>query len=88
VALGPDSAGIQWLMVRRGRAPVVVGLAIGVAAAMLLERSLELIVRRRRARSEDLPGSPLVLLAAAALGCYIPSVQASRADPVRVLQHE
>jgi ABC-type antimicrobial peptide transport system permease subunit len=68
---------------------VVAGLAIGVALAVGLSRFLEtLLVNTGALDSIAYVSAALVLVAVAALGCYVPARRAVRVDPMATLRYE
>ena len=68
---------------------VLIGLVIGVAAAIGLTRTLEtLLIQVSPGDPVTLVAVSLVLAAAAILGCLIPALRAMRVDPVVALRHE
>jgi putative ABC transport system permease protein len=89
IALGASGPTILQLIFAQGMTQVIVGLAIGLAAAVGLTRALSSLL------IQVSPGDPvtlifvtLVLTAAAVLGCLIPALRAMRVDPVVALRHE
>jgi ABC-type antimicrobial peptide transport system permease subunit len=89
IALGASGPTILQLIFAQGMTQVIIGLAIGLAAAIGLTRALESLL------IQVSPGDPvtlifvaLVLTAAAILGCLIPALRAMRVDPVVALRHE
>lgn len=89
MAVGGTARDILALVVRQGMAPIVLGLAIGLAASVAVTRLL-------RAELVDVsPTDPVALMAActilasaALVGCLIPARRATRVDPVAALRHE
>lgn len=88
-ALGATAHDIRRLVLASAATPVGLGLAIGLAASVAVNRAL----------APDLvgvmPGDPAtlslattILVAAAALGCVIPARRATRLDPVIALRHD
>jgi len=89
IALGASGPTILQLIFSQGMTQVIIGLVIGVGAAIGLTRALGFLL------VQVSPGDPvtmvivaLVLSAAAALGCLIPALRAMRVDPVVALRHE
>ena len=99
MALGAQSKGVQWLLVRQvGRAALIggaLGLAFSFAAARVV--SSQLVARipvgvDGRAISLSDPatfvGIALLLAGAGVLASYIPTLRATRVDPVLTLRRE
>ena len=89
MALGATAAGLQLMVIRQGLAPVLAGLAGGIAGALAVGRIL------RGLLFEVTPADPLtvasvavVLLGVAAVACYIPAFRVTRADPLAALRYE
>ena len=89
MALGAAVRDVLSLVFREGLLPVGIGLAIGLAASLAVNRVLksELV--------QVSPGDPLtlivtsaVLIFSAALGCWIPARRAMRVDPAVALRHD
>ena len=89
IAIGSSAGGILRTVVLGMAGPVLVGLAIGVGAAIALSRSVAGFMY------EVSPADPValglvavVLLSVALLATLIPARRAARTDPVRVLSAE
>lgn len=83
IALGADRRDIARLVLRRGMAPVAVGMAIGLIAASGLARLMENLLFEVRVLDPLTFGMvPVVLGALAALACYGPARRSARVDPV------
>jgi putative ABC transport system permease protein len=89
VALGAGARQVQWLVVRHGLATTVVGIAVGVAVALLTTGLL------RNLLYQVAPSDPLtfvavpgLVLVTAAVASWLPAVRASRTDPTQVLRAE
>ena len=89
MALGAAARDMLNLVFREGMLPVGIGLVIGLAASLGVNRVLkaELV--------QVSPGDPLtlivtsaVLIFSAALGCWIPARRAMRVDPAVALRHD
>jgi putative ABC transport system permease protein len=86
-ALGADQRSILSLVLRQGLTRVLLGVAIGLAGALMLSRYLESLLFQVRAK--DLPVFAVVtgvLFAVAILACYIPARRATRIDPMVALR--
>lgn len=89
MALGAQTRDVLNLIVRQGMRPVVIGLAIGIAAAFALGRLIASQLFEVSAHNPALLGGATVLLAATALlACLLPARRAAMVDPVRALRAE
>lgn len=89
LALGASTRSVMRLVMRQGLVPVVVGIVIGAAGAVALSRSMASLLFGMTPL--DLPtyfGVAALLLAAAALSCYLPARDAMRVDVVQALREE
>jgi putative ABC transport system permease protein len=87
LALGARPANLVRLVLGEGLRLVVVGIAVGVAAALLLTRFLEALLFGVDARDTiTFVVAPAILLAAALLGCLAPAWRAMRVDPAVALR--
>jgi putative ABC transport system permease protein len=87
VALGAERADILRLVVRQGLLLAGAGVAIGLAAALLLTRLMSSLLYRIGAR--DLTTfvlAPLVFLGIALLASYLPALRATGTDPMEALR--
>lgn len=89
MALGADGAGLRRFVVCRGLRMAVIGLAIGIPAAIALTRLM------RGLLVSVTPGDPLVFMAAgvllsaiSVLACWRPAQRATRVDPLIALRAE
>jgi putative ABC transport system permease protein len=89
LALGARGDSLVRMILRETARPTLVGMAIGLGAALAAGRILESFLYQVS------PGDPLVLVLAtlalvgvAFLASYVPARQASRVDPVRTLNAE
>lgn len=88
-ALGAAAADILTLVVSQAMRPVFIGLTIGLAAALLLVPLLKSqLVGVSPTDPVSLALAAGVLLAAAAVGCWIPARRAQRLDPIVALRHD
>jgi len=89
LALGATAGNLRGMVVRQGLAPVVAGLACGIAAALAMGRAMEgLLFGVRSTDPWTLAGVSAVLLAVAAAACYLPATRASKADPLNALRYQ
>ncbi len=89
IALGAKASDIRALVLAQGMLPLGVGLIIGVAAALAVNRVLSAtLVGVSPADPLTVMVATTALFAAATLGCLIPARRAIRVDPVVALRHE
>jgi putative ABC transport system permease protein len=89
MALGAQRSNILSLVLKRGMTLVVAGIAIGLAAAFGLTRLMAGIVFGVNVGDPLTYGLvALVLLAVAALACFVPANRATRVDPLVALRSE
>lgn len=89
LALGATPASVQGLIVKRGVSLGSIGLAIGLAGALLLGRLLAHTVRGISAADPlSFAGALAVLLVVTAVACAVPAWRASRVDPAITLHAE
>jgi predicted permease len=89
MALGATSGEILLSFGRRGLAFTVAGLAIGLALSLIAARSMTALLYG--IQPSYIPAAvvtSLILLAVAALACFVPARRASRIDPVVALRNE
>jgi predicted permease len=89
MALGASPGGVRNLIVRQGMALALVGVAIGIGAALALTRVIAGMLYGVK------PWDPVTLVAVAGLLCliallatYVPARRASRIDPSDALRYE
>jgi putative ABC transport system permease protein len=89
LALGATTANIVWLVVRRGFAPTVVGLALGIGASFFGGRHVASLLIGVGPRDPTSFATAVVVLAAAAgAASILPAVVAMRVDPAPILRRE
>jgi putative ABC transport system permease protein len=89
LALGALPRDVFRLVVGRGMLLASLGAIAGIGAAFWLGRSLEaLLFQVRPTDPITFAAVVLVLLAVAAIACYVPARRATRVDPVVALRYE
>ena len=87
--LGANRADVLRLVVLQGMRPAILGLAIGLAGALILGRLLSSMIFGVRATDPvTFGGVSLFLAAVALLASYVPALRASRIDPAASLKSE
>ena len=89
MALGAQTRDVLKLIVNQGMRPVVIGLAIGMVAAIALGRLIASQLFEVSAHNPALLGGATVVLAGIALlACLLPARRATLVDPVQALRTE
>jgi ABC-type antimicrobial peptide transport system permease subunit len=87
MALGATSGSVMRIVVARGLSLTAAGLAIGLALAWALTRTLQNLLYGVSAADPATFGAVVALLGVIALAaCYVPARRASRLDPIAVLR--
>src|SRR4051812_31915825 len=89
MALGAESAGVVRLVVRQGMRLALLGVGIGLPAALALAQLIS--TQLYGIASVDIPtyvGTSAVLSAAALVACWMPARVAARVDPIVALKAE
>jgi predicted permease len=86
-ALGADRGRILSLVLKQGLTTAAIGAAIGLTAAALLTRYLAALLVGVSAHDPTVfLAVPIVLLAVAAIACYLPARRATAVDPMVALR--
>src|SRR5205807_5859803 len=89
MALGAQTRDVLRLIVNQGMRPVVIGLAVGIAAAFALGRLITAQLYQVSAQNPALLAAATLLLATTALvACLLPARRATLVDPVQALRAE
>lgn len=89
MALGAQMRDVVRLIVVQGIRPALLGMAIGLAAALALGRTLSSLVFGVTAADPWTLAAVAALLSAVALAaCLLPALRATRVDPIRALREE
>jgi predicted permease len=89
VALGAKPAEVQLFVLRQGLVLAVIGTLLGVTTFLFASRFLATLLYEVAPRDPiALGASVLVLLLVAGIACWLPSVRASRIDPMLVLRQD
>ncbi|MEY2489645.1 MAG: hypothetical protein QOC70_1587 [Verrucomicrobiota bacterium] len=89
MALGAQTADVLRLVVKQGMTPVIIGLGLGLAAALALGRLLTTQLYQVSANNPALLAATSVTLAVVALlACLIPARRASLVNPIEALRTE
>jgi predicted permease len=90
MALGAERADVLRLVIRTGLRLVTAGVAIGLIVSLLLGRAIEAELWRdvKPYDPATFVGTTLLLVATAALACWIPARRAARVDPMVALRYE
>jgi len=89
IALGARSADVMRLGIGQGLRLTLIGVAVGLLAALALTRALSHLLFGVSAHDPvTFLGVTLLLIGAAFLACYLPARKASQVDPMVALRHE
>jgi len=87
MALGAGRRRVLGMFLRQGLVTALVGIAAGTAGAVLLSKWVEQLVFNVAPRDPSTLGAvACLLLAVAALACYVPARRATRVDPLVALK--
>ena len=89
VALGARSQDVLTMILAQGLRTALIGIVIGLAAALALTRTVQSMLFGIKA-TDPLTFSAviLVLVTTALLACYIPARRAAKVDPMVALRYE
>lgn len=89
LALGATRGDVIWLVLRSGLAVVMLGIAVGLPAALYLSRFVDKFLYGVKPTDPvAISAAALVLLAIAAFAAWLPAFRASRWDPLKALRYE
>jgi predicted permease len=89
MAIGASARQVLFMIGRQGLRLVVIGLAVGVVAALALTRALQAFLFGIAATDPlTFVLIPLLILAVACCACLIPGLQAARVDPAIAIRDE
>ncbi|HEU0140121.1 MAG TPA: FtsX-like permease family protein [Bryobacteraceae bacterium] len=89
VALGASRGSVLWLVMKQSIALVLIGMAIGCAAALVLARYVEsLLFGLKPADPVTIAIASAGFVAVTALAAWIPARRATAVDPVQALRYE
>lgn len=93
IALGARATGVRRLVMAEGLALAGLGVVIGLAAAVAVNYGLAgaiacLLYDVRPVDPATFAGVAAIVLAVAALACFVPARRATRVDPTIALRHE
>jgi len=89
MALGADRRDLLWMVLRETMLPVIIGIAIGLPAAMASMRMIrDQLFGLEPADPLTLCSSVIAIIGAAALAGYLPARRAARVDPMVALRYE
>jgi putative ABC transport system permease protein len=89
IALGAEARTLRWQVLRQGLVITTVGLAIGLAGSYASGRALSsLLFGITRGDLTTIAIAAILLLATAIAACLVPSIRATRVDPVVALRAE
>jgi predicted permease len=89
MALGAQPRDMLTLIIRQGMTLVLGGVAIGLAGALALSRSIDSWLYNVSVTDPTtFAAISLLLVSVAFVGCYLPAYRAAKVDPLTALRHE
>ncbi len=89
MAIGAAESNVRWLVVRQGMTLALVGVTLGLLAALALNRVwASLLYDVRAVDLTVLAAVSLLLVASTLVASFLPARQATKADPVTVMRAE
>ena len=89
MALGARTGNVRKMIFREGMQPVAIGLVLGLAASLAVNRVLaSQLVGISPSDAVTFTITPVLLILVALLGCELPARRAIRVDPASALRHE
>jgi len=89
MALGAKPTDVLKMVLNEGLKLIAIGVAVGVAAALMLTRLLEGMVYGVKVRDPLIFALVnLLMVGVALLACYLPARRATRVDPLEALRDE
>jgi putative ABC transport system permease protein len=89
IALGAEAGAVRWQVLRQGLVLAVIGLALGLAGAYTAAQTLSsLLFGITPADLTTFAVAACLLLVTAVAACLVPSIRATRVDPVVALRAE
>ena len=89
MALGATKRDVLEMVLRAGTRLAALGIAIGLAAAAVVTRTMQSFLYGVRATDPvTFAAVPALLMIVALLACYLPARRAAGMDPLAALRHE